>query len=117
MQWIVGGEVEAAALLALQGPAGDEVAHVNHVAQFADVACGSDALEETLRLLVEHVQAVPRTMQTQVTVSWMQRYENIATSATVKVRKDKNFPAQLVKYVNTKDCKVAILNAFPYSAA
>ena len=51
------------------------------------------------------------------TVSWMQRYENIATSATVKVRKDKNFPAQLVKYVNTKDCKVAILNAFPYSAA
>ena len=34
---VVGGEVEAAALLALEGEAGDEITHVDHVAEFADV--------------------------------------------------------------------------------
>ena len=34
---VVGGEVETAALLALEGEAGDEIAHVDHVAEFADV--------------------------------------------------------------------------------
>ena len=35
---VVDGVVQAAALLALERLAGDEVAHVNHVAQLANVA-------------------------------------------------------------------------------
>ena len=31
VQRVVGGKVETAALFALKGPAGDEIAHVNHV--------------------------------------------------------------------------------------
>ena len=66
VQRIVCGEVQATALLALQGPAGNKVAHVNHVAQFADVAGGTDALKEAFRLFVEHVQTVPGPVQAQV---------------------------------------------------
>ncbi len=52
---VVGGEVEATALLALEGEAGDEIAHVDHVAEFADVLRRLHALEEVLRFLVEHM--------------------------------------------------------------
>lgn len=66
MQRIVGGVVQSAALLALDSLTCDEVAHVNHVAQLADVAARLYALEEFLGLLVEQVEAVPRTLQAQV---------------------------------------------------
>ena len=62
---VVGGEVEATALLAFKGEAGDEIAHVDHVAEFADVLRSLHALEEVLRFLVEHVETVPGTMQTE----------------------------------------------------
>ena len=62
---VVGGEVEATALLALEGEAGDEIAHVDHVAEFADVLRRLHALEEVLRFLVEHVETVPGTVQTE----------------------------------------------------
>ena len=48
MNGIVDGEVESAALLALEGPAGDEVAHVDHVTQFADILRRLDTLEESM---------------------------------------------------------------------
>ena len=60
---VVDGVMEAAALLTFEGPAGDEVAHIDHIAQFADILRGLDTLEETLRLLVEHIQTVPGAMQ------------------------------------------------------
>ena len=62
---VVGGEVEATALLAFKGEAGDEIAHVDHVAEFADVLRRLHALEEVLRFLVEHVKTIPGTMQTE----------------------------------------------------
>ena len=62
---VVGGEVEATALLAFKGEAGDEIAHVDHVAEFADVLRSLHALEEVLRFLVEHVETVPGTVQTE----------------------------------------------------
>ena len=62
---VVGGEVEATALLAFKGEAGDEIAHVDHVAEFADVLRRLHALEEVLRFLVEHVETVPGTVQTE----------------------------------------------------
>ena len=62
---VVGGEVEATALLAFKGEAGDEIAHVDHVAEFADVLRSLHALEEVLRFLVEHVKTIPGTMQTE----------------------------------------------------
>ena len=61
---VVGGEVEATALLAFKGEAGEEIAHVDHVAEFADVLRSLHALEEVLRFLVEHVETVPGTVQT-----------------------------------------------------
>ena len=62
---VVGGEVEATALLAFKGEAGDEIAHVDHIAEFADVLRSLHALEEVLRFLVEHVETVPGTVQTE----------------------------------------------------
>ena len=50
---VVDGVVQSAALLALDGLARDEIAHVDHVAQFAEVGGGFDALEEFFGLLVE----------------------------------------------------------------
>ena len=58
--------VQTAALLALHGLAGDQVAHVDHVAQFAYLLIGLHALEEVFGLFVEQVQTFPRTTQTQV---------------------------------------------------
>ena len=66
MHRIVGGEVQSAALLALDGPAGDEIAHVDHVAQFADILRSLHALEQVLGLFVEHVQTVPGALQSEV---------------------------------------------------
>ena len=56
---VVRGVVQAAALLAFEGLSGDEIAHVDEVAEFADVSCSLHALEEFFRLLVEQVEAGP----------------------------------------------------------
>ena len=66
---VVSGEVETTALLALQSPAGDEVADVDHVTQFTDVLRSLDALEEALGLFVEHIETIPCSVQTQVTAN------------------------------------------------
>ena len=66
MLGVVDGVVQAAALLALERLAGDEVAHVNHVAQLANVAGSLYVLVKFLSLLVEQVEACPSTLQAQV---------------------------------------------------
>ncbi len=66
MQRIVGREVQSAALFALQGPTGDEIAHINHVAQLTDVARGLHALKEAFGLFIQHIQTVPGTVQAQI---------------------------------------------------
>ena len=63
---VISGEMQATALLALQCPTGDEIAHINHVTQLTDVTTGLDTLEEALGLFIEHIQTVPGTVQTQV---------------------------------------------------
>ena len=63
---VVDGVVQSAALLALDGLARDEIAHVDHVAQFAEVGGGFDALEEFFGLLVEQVQTRPGAFQAQI---------------------------------------------------
>ena len=63
---VVCSEVQTTTLLALQRPTSDEITHVDHVAQFADVATGLDAFEQAFRLLVKHIQTVPGSMQAQV---------------------------------------------------
>ena len=59
VMWVVCSEVQTTTLLALQRPTSDEITHVDHVAQFADVATGLDAFEQAFRLLVKHIQTVP----------------------------------------------------------
>ena len=63
VQRVVGSVVQSAAFLALESPPRDEVAHVYHVAQLADVAACLYAFEEPFCLLVEHIEAVPRSVQ------------------------------------------------------
>ena len=63
MQRIVGSIVESAALFALNSLTSDEIANVDHVAQFADVAACLHALEESFVLLIKQVETVPRTLQ------------------------------------------------------
>ena len=58
--------MEPATLLTLHSLAGDEVAHVDHVAQLAQFARSLAAFEEGFGLLVEDVEAVPRTLETGV---------------------------------------------------
>ena len=55
--------MEAAALLALNGEAGDEVGGIDEVAELTDVLACLYALKKVLRLFVEHVEAVPGTLQ------------------------------------------------------
>ena len=63
---VVGSEMEPSTLLALQGPASDEITHIDHVTQFADILRRLDALEEALSLFIEHIETIPGTMQAQV---------------------------------------------------
>ena len=63
---IVDGVVQAAAFLALHGLAGDEVAHVDHVAQLADVLGGLHTFEELFRLFVKQIQTGSDAFQAQV---------------------------------------------------
>ena len=60
---IVDGVVESAALLTFEGPAGDEVAHIDHIAQLADILRGLDTLEKAFGLFIQHVETIPRTVQ------------------------------------------------------
>ena len=46
--------------------AGNQVTHIYHVSQFADVLGGLHALEQVFRLLKEKVQSFPCAMQTKV---------------------------------------------------
>ena len=63
---IVDVVVQAAALLAFHCLTHDEVAYVDDVAQFAQLAAHDALLEELLGLLVQEVEAVPGTFKAQV---------------------------------------------------
>ena len=57
MLGIVDGVVQTTTLLALQCLTGDEIAHIYHVTQFANVFCRLHTLEEFFCLLVQQVEA------------------------------------------------------------
>ena len=63
---IVDGVMQSATLLTLQGEAGDEVAHVNHVAELTDILRRFYTFEEVLSFFVKGIKAHPGTMQAQV---------------------------------------------------
>ena len=63
---IVEGVMQSAALFPFYGHAGNQVTHVDHVSQLADILRGFHTLEQVLCLLVQHVQTIPRTFQSEV---------------------------------------------------
>ncbi len=63
---IVDGVVETTALLALDSHAGDEITYVDHVAKLAKLLAHLHTLEEVLGLLIEQVETVPGTLQSEV---------------------------------------------------
>ena len=60
---IIHGVVQATALLALYGHAGDEVSSIDHVAELAEVTRDLHTFEQALRLLIEQVEAIPCTLE------------------------------------------------------
>ena len=63
---VVDGVVKTTALLALDSHTGDEITHVDHVAELAEFLAHLDTLEEILGLFVKKVEAVPGTLQAKV---------------------------------------------------
>ena len=63
---IVNGVVKTAALFAFKRLTRDEIAHVDHVAKFANVACCLHLLVELCCLLVQEVETRRSTFQTKV---------------------------------------------------
>ena len=61
--------MESTALFALERMTGDEIADVDHITEFANVACSLNPLEEIFRLLEEQVQAFLCTTETEVTAN------------------------------------------------
>ena len=66
MNRVVDGIVKTTALLALDSHTGDEIAHVDHVAELAELLAYLYTLEEILGLFVEKVETVPGTLQTEI---------------------------------------------------
>ena len=66
MNRVVDGIVETTALLAFYRHAGDEITHVDHVAELAEFLAYLHTLEEILGLFVKKVEAVPGTLQAKV---------------------------------------------------
>ena len=58
--------MESAALFAFDSLTGDQVTHIDHIAQFAYFFGCLDAFEEVFGLLIEHVQPLPCATQTYV---------------------------------------------------
>ncbi len=67
MNRIVDGIVETTALLAFYRHAGDEITHVDHVAELAEFLAYLYTLEEVFCLFVEKIETVPCSFQTEVT--------------------------------------------------
>ena len=63
---VVDGVVETTALFTLDSHTGDEITHVDHVAELAELLAHLDTLEEILGLFVKKVEAVPGTLQAKV---------------------------------------------------
>ena len=63
---VVDGIVKTTALLALDSHTGDEVTHIDHIAELAELLAHLDTLEEILGLFIKQVEAVPGTFQTEV---------------------------------------------------
>ena len=66
MNRVVDGIVETTALLAFYRHAGDEITHVDHVAELAEFLAYLYTLEEILGLFVEKVETVPCSLQTEI---------------------------------------------------
>ena len=66
MNRVVDGIVETTALLAFYRHAGDEITHVDHVAELAEFLAYLYTLEEVFCLFVEKIEAVPCSLQTEV---------------------------------------------------
>ena len=66
MNRVVDSIVKTTTLLAFYCHAGDEIAHVDHIAELAEILAHLDTLEEILGLFVEKVEAVPGTLQSEV---------------------------------------------------
>ena len=64
--WVVDGIVAATAFLAFHSLAHDDVARVDHVAEFADVLVNLRAEEELLGLFVEDIEACPGALETEL---------------------------------------------------
>ena len=62
MNRVVDGVVKTTALLALYCHAGDEITHVDHVAELAELLAHLDTLEEIFGLFVKKVEAIPGTL-------------------------------------------------------
>src|SRR5574344_898427 len=67
MYRIIDGVMQSATFFTFQCATGDEITDMNHIAEFADVTTGFYTFEESFSLLIEHIQTVPCTVQTQVT--------------------------------------------------
>ena len=63
---VVDGVVKTTALLALDSHTGDEVTHIDHIAELAEILAYLYTLEEILGLFVKKVEAVPGTLQSEV---------------------------------------------------
>ena len=66
MNRVVDGIVETTALLAFYRHAGDEITHVDHVAELAEFLAYLYTLEEVFCLFVEKIEAVPCSLQTEI---------------------------------------------------
>ena len=67
MHRIINSVVQSSTFFSLNCPSRNQITHVNHIAQLADIPACLHPLEEILRLLVEHIESVPCTFQSQVT--------------------------------------------------
>ena len=59
MNRVVDGVVKTTALLALDSHTGDEITHIDHIAELAEILAYLYTLEEVLGLFVKKVEAIP----------------------------------------------------------
>lgn len=67
MARIVDCVVQATALLAIECLTHDEIAHIDHVAQLANIASGLHTLIEVFGFFKNQVKSIPSSLESQVT--------------------------------------------------
>ena len=63
---IVGSEMQTSAFFAFYSPASNEISHIYHVSQFADISAGINTFEEGFCLFIQGIETHPGTLQTKV---------------------------------------------------